>query len=317
MTALAEEAVGMSRAGLAERSAAISRNYRDFQASSRHLAGTEDVLAYAIGRLPATYAAVAAVLEKAGQCLPEFSPTTLLDAGAGPGTASWAAVAEWPEIARVTMVDHGADFRGLARRLSAASLDGALRDAEIGAGDIRRLDLASRRFDLVVASYALTELADDAYLEAVEQLWLHCGGALVLIEPGRPRDYRRLLLARGWLLDRGATMVAPCPHANVCPLPPDDWCHFSTRLPRSRDHMLVKGATVPFEDEKFSYMVLARAELAMERAHARIIAPPERNKFAITLPLCTPVGLERETVMKRDAENFGVARKREWGDAWR
>ena len=40
----------------------------------------------------------------------------------------------------------------------------------------------------------------------------------------------------------------------------DDWCHFSQRLARSRDHMLLKDASVPFEDERYSYVVATRAE---------------------------------------------------------
>ena len=46
----------------------------------------------------------------------------------------------------------------------------------------------------------------------------------------------------------------------------DDWCHFSQRLPRSRDHMLLKDASVPFEDERYSYVVVTQAEGGIRRA---------------------------------------------------
>jgi hypothetical protein len=38
-----------------------------------------------------------------------------------------------------------------------------------------------------------------------------------------------------------------------------DWCHFATRLARSRTHRLAKGAERGFEDEKFAYAVLTRS----------------------------------------------------------
>ena len=45
-------------------------------------------------------------------------------------------------------------------------------------------------------------------------------------------------------------------------LQPPDWCHFTQRLQRSRAHKQVKGAELPFEDEKFAYVALTRAAVA-------------------------------------------------------
>ncbi|MGI8802059.1 MAG: small ribosomal subunit Rsm22 family protein, partial [Solirubrobacteraceae bacterium] len=49
--------------------------------------------AYAAYRAPATYAAVAAALTQVRLLRPEWRPRTLLDLGAGPGVAAWAALA--------------------------------------------------------------------------------------------------------------------------------------------------------------------------------------------------------------------------------
>jgi len=70
-------------------------------------------------------------------------------------------------------------------------------------------------------------------------------GLLVLVEPGTPAGYGRILRARDRLVGLGATLAAPCPHHAACPLTGEDWCHFSVRLPRSRDHRLAKGGEVP------------------------------------------------------------------------
>ncbi len=47
--------------------------------------------AYMAARMPACYAAVFTVLQELRVRLPAFQPVSLLDFGAGPGTAIWAA----------------------------------------------------------------------------------------------------------------------------------------------------------------------------------------------------------------------------------
>ena len=80
----------MSRNDAAERAAAISKTYRD-GGNSAAIRSETDALAYALARMPATYAADIASLNALCEIRPDFAPTSLLDVGAGPGTASWAA----------------------------------------------------------------------------------------------------------------------------------------------------------------------------------------------------------------------------------
>jgi ribosomal protein RSM22 (predicted rRNA methylase) len=92
----------------------------------------------------------------------------------------------------------------------------------------------------------------------------------------------------------------------------DDWCHFSQRLPRSRDHMQAKGAHVPFEDERYSYVVVTRRPLP--RAAARILAPPLETKPGVTFKLCDETGLRAQFVAVRDKDEYRRVRKHGWGD---
>ena len=48
-------------------------------------------VAYAVMRMPACYAAAAHVLHELRECRPDLQPGSMLDFGAGPGTATWAA----------------------------------------------------------------------------------------------------------------------------------------------------------------------------------------------------------------------------------
>lgn len=303
---------GTSRNDLGQRSGRISKDYRAFAPSSQSVKQTDDVIAYALSRLPATYAALITIFDEQQSEHEGFAPRTVLDMGAGPGTASWAASAIWPSIETVTMVDHNARFLDVARTLASGSTNPALQAATLEKAEITGFS-AEHKYDLVIASYALTELFGVA--KAAETLMGLTKGMLVIAEPGRPRDYERLLEIRRQMLQAGATMLAPCPHANDCPLPEGDWCHFSARLPRTRDHMAAKGAVLPFEDEKFAYMAFAAKEADLQVApYERVLAPPHRNKHAITLKLCTPGGLETRVVESREKSAFKRMTKVGWGD---
>jgi ribosomal protein RSM22 (predicted rRNA methylase) len=300
---------------LSRHAADLSVAYRAMQPSRQAVASTADIAAYLAARMPATYAAVASVLEEAQARLPGFSPRTVLDAGAGPGTASWAVVEAFDMVTDLTLLDHNAGLLDVAGRLAAHSSAPALARAQRVGGSLTATPLGGRRFDLVVTSYAMTELPDAGVVEAALGLWGECDGALVIIEPGRTRDYQRLMAVRQALTKAGAQMVAPCPHADTCPLPEGDWCHFSVRLPRSRAHMQAKGASLAYEDEKFSYLIVVRPDLATEPAGARVIRQPDVKKFEVVVPLCTGQGLEQRSISKRDAAAFKSAKKLDWGDA--
>ena len=111
---------------------------------------------YLVARLPATYAAVSRVLAEVAALRPGFAPASLLDAGSGPGTASWAAAEVWPGLERVTFLDTMPEFLKLAAALAAHG-PRALASAEAVAGSMEALPEAVHA-DLVVAAYALAEI---------------------------------------------------------------------------------------------------------------------------------------------------------------
>ena len=170
-------------------------------------------------------------------------------------------------------------------------------------------------FDLVVVGYALTEIAESDLAVVIDQLWSRTSGALVIVEPGTPRDHARLMIVRSRLIALGAHILAPCPHQAPCPLPANDWCHFSVRLPRRRAHKLVKGADAPFEDEKFAYLVAGRS--GGTPPWARVIAPPRVSKAGVSLRLCADKAFEETFIPKRDKARYEKIRKKDWGDPLR
>ncbi len=297
---------GVSRKDLAARSSAISMQYRSGEGSAAAVSNELDVLAYIVARLPATYAVAAAVLDQVRDAAPDFAPRSLLDVGAGPATASWAARETWPEISGLTLTDSNPHFLALARQFSPAA------DAVILSRDLVRDGLPVA--DLAIASFVLAEVPPTSQTSVIAKLFAASRDVLVLVEPGTPDGFARIRAARDILIGEGAHILGPCTHANACPVVAPDWCHFSQRLPRSRDHMRAKGASVPFEDERYSWLAVSRTRKSANEGSARVLAPPKVTKPGIELKLCTPRGLEKRFVARRDKDAFALVRKAGWGE---
>src|ERR1700682_942056 len=104
---------GLSRGDAAERAPRISKTYRSGGGSAA-IRTEADALAYALARMPATYAALTASLNALCEGRPDFAPENLLDAGAGAGTATWAAAETFASLADFTSIDANTALRTLA-----------------------------------------------------------------------------------------------------------------------------------------------------------------------------------------------------------
>jgi ribosomal protein RSM22 (predicted rRNA methylase) len=303
---------GTALADLAAAAAALSRRYREEARDGRlHVGSDGEALAYLAVRLPATYAAVRSSFAAIAQARPDFAPKTALDIGAGPGTALWAAADCWPDLADALLVEASPVFRACGEKLAAqAHLPQVTwRSADVA---VDAIDGAPR--DLVTLAYVLNELAPQARPPLLARLWQATADTLVIVEPGTPAGWQRILAARRQLIESGAHVIAPCPHAQACPLLPPDWCHFAQRVARSRVHRQAKGGEVPWEDEKFSYVAVARGPASA--AAARVIAPPRKASGRVTLKLCRPDGSAGDQLIsRRDGELFKRARRSDWGSS--
>jgi ribosomal protein RSM22 (predicted rRNA methylase) len=311
-TALDTRLHGLSRHDAAERAAIISRTYRD-GGNSRAIRTEADALAYALARMPATYAAVTASLNALREITPHFAPASLLDVGAGPGTATWAAAEAFSSLRDFTLMDANSALRALALALfhNSSRLAGirySLREARAALAD-------AEGADLVVASYMIGEIDEAERSALAGLLWAKTRDTLLIVEPGTPAGYARIIALRAQLIASGAHVAAPCPHDGQCPLSAPDWCHFTQRLPRSQAHRQIKGAELAFEDEKFAYVALSRTPAT--RHPARVLAQPEITKVEVTAKLCTADGLVLAKVPRRAKADYAAARRWRWGDGVR
>src|SRR4030095_7929505 len=116
--AIDRELDGIALADLARASEALSQRSRaEVQDGRLHLADDAAARAYLTTRLPATFAAISAALAAVADARPDFAPRTALDAGAGPGTATWAAAQQWDSLEDATLVEASPAIRAVGQRL--------------------------------------------------------------------------------------------------------------------------------------------------------------------------------------------------------
>jgi ribosomal protein RSM22 (predicted rRNA methylase) len=291
--------IAQHSASLKKAREALSQDYREGKASPFSDEGKR--LAYLGARLPATYAAVFKVLR-------EISPFDhLLDLGAGPGTASWAAAEIFPELKKITLVEKSSDAISLGKELSKDASHEVLRNAQwiqqSVADPIPKADVA-------ILSYVINELKDPT--PVIERCW-NAVTTLIIIEPGTPKGFERIRRAREQLISLKANILAPCPHALACPIQGNDWCHFAARVERTKLHRLLKEGSLGYEDEKFSYVIASKNPSPL--FSGRIIRQPMKQSGFVKLALCSDTGkLEEKIVTRKNKESYRAARDAEWGD---
>lgn len=309
--AIDQKLAGIPLRQLATAAAELTERYQGtISARTRHISSEIHRVAYLAVRLPATYAVAQAVLAEARHLMPDSSPSSLLDLGAGPGTIGWAATHEFESLTQITQIEADMELMETGKSLAACA-PAELCNANWRIGDIRTF----KEFpisDLICCSYALNEIPDARAI--IDRAWQATRQALVIIEPGTVKGFELIRALRAELIRLGANILAPCPHQDPCPMEGSDWCHFSVRVERSALHRQIKAGRLGYEDEKYSYLIAARAPFPS--AAARILRHPEKHAGFIRLDLCGKEERKTITVTRSDKENWKKARKKEWGDSW-
>ncbi|HSX26609.1 MAG TPA: small ribosomal subunit Rsm22 family protein [Chlamydiales bacterium] len=279
----------------------LTRNYRTAPSSTSIFKNDSQKLAYLATRMPATYSAIRHVLQRI-----QIPCRRLLDLGAGPGTASWAALEHFPDLEEITLIEQSHEAIALGQKLS--------HKWSIKAQWIQQSLETLTVFpsaDLAILSYVLNETKNPEAL--IDHCWNSPISTLAIIEPGTPKGFALIRTLRQKLIEKGAHILAPCPHALTCPIQNADWCHFSARIERTRLHRLLKGGALGHEDEKFSYLVVSK--IPQSPPPSRIVRHPQKHSGHVRLSLCTQEGTLKEKVVTRsDKNSYRQARDSEWGD---
>lgn len=294
--------------------AAVWRVHEKYVNGSFCLHGPEEHLAYILYRMPATYGATFSALARLKEVCGSFSPSTMLDLGSGPGTAIIAAMENFPSLAKAEGIEKDEQFCELFSSYCHL-LEGC--ETKIRRADLAKVSSLENPVDLMTAAYSCGELSKDLRSTWLKMASLH-SKAIVIVEPGTPAGWKCILECREILQSHQMVVVAPCPHNNACPrVGTTSWCHMSVRLPRTSVHRRIKGGTLGYEDEKFTYLVAVHADVA--RPFGRIIRAPCHRSGHTHLTLCTRSGEVKETVVSRKhKEIYPFVKRAKWGDPlWR
>ena len=79
-------------------------------------------------------------------------------------------------------------------------------------------------------------------------------------------------------------------------------------------HRRIKDAELGYEDEKFSYVAVAREPVDLPAS--RIIRRPQQRPGLIELETCAPEGVRTVRAPHHERETFRAARKAAWGSVW-
>ena len=293
---LEQEIDGIELKKLKQSAQNISEKYRDKsqKKNTRLINSKEDAVAYAVSRMPATYGAVYSALKYSLEMMPYAEITSLLDVGAGTGTATWA-VNELLKIESNICVENEDYMLNLGQKLMKNEIDNV---QWIKKNIIT--DNIEEKADLVISSYVLNEIKAENRNQILEKLWNSTEKLLLIIEPGTPEGYNQIKEIRDYFIKKGANIVAPCAHEKECKISKNDWCAFSCRVARTKVHKLLKEGEAPYEDEKFSYIAVSKMKT---------------DKKDRILKLCTTEGdIEKTTITKKEKEKFKIAKKLNNGD---
>ncbi len=300
----------MDLKGLIEGRQDLSERYRSPEGKKQLMASEAHRQSYLISRMPATYSAI----RKCFQWIQErgdFPIKSLLDLGAGPGTGIWAAADAFNALENATLIEQDNALISLGKQLAAFSDHPVFQKAKWCVDNIEILE-SLENHDCLLFSYSIGELGN---MENILKLAFEkATQLLVVIEPGTPAGFERIRLIRSRLIDMGAHLIAPCPHHNACPMKDGDWCHFSVRLERTSLHRRLKGGTLGYEDEKFSYVAATKTLHPLPAS--RILATPDRHSGHIRLKLCTAEGVKYPIISKKMGKDYKEARKADWGDVY-
>ncbi len=314
-TAIEQELSSVSFSSLTAAATELSDRYRQQRKAERFMTSDAHRLAYVAVRMPATFAAVSKTLESVCYLMPDVQPQSLLDLGAGTGAAAWAAAEAFDSLRQFSLIEQDSRLIELGRKLAQESEHTALRSADWRLANLNSVK-EFQSHDLVLCSYALGEIDSAAVGKIIKAAWQSTGHLLIIVEPGTTKGFTTVRAVRDQLIEAGAVLVAPCPHSNACPMPTDDtdWCHFSARFDRTQLHRRLKGGSLGYEDEKFSYIAASKYPVTPESA--RVIRHPLRQPGFTQLQLCTPEGFQTVSIIKRDKDTWKRARKTDWGDGF-
>ena len=258
-------------------------------------------IAYACARMPATYSAAMHVLNEFHEKVKDSHIKNVLDLGSGTG-ALMSAFISYGIKSEYTAVEKSINMKNISEKL--------IENSELRV-DILNKDVFDffktnqKTYDSSFLIYFLNELNDKKKI--LHEIDKTTENFIFVIEPGTPKGFDNIKLVKEFAQNRSYSIIAPCA-TDQCPMKHDDWCHFSVRVPRKMRHIFIKNASLPYEDEKFSYIIVSKTH-PKNFSKNRIIRRPIKKVGHTILDICTDDGIKRIFT-----SNKTINKKLLWGD---
>ncbi|GHU15701.1 ribosomal small subunit Rsm22 [Alphaproteobacteria bacterium] len=260
-----------------------------------------DAVAYACARMPATYNTIMYVLGEFHKKMPNFHADSVLDIGSGTG-ALMSAFISYNISPDYTAIEKSVNMKKVSEKL----VENSPLKVKFQNKDILEFFKSNRaNYDCTFLVYSFNEFKDkEKILDEIDKITTKC---IFLIEPGTPEGFNNIKLIKELARNKSCAVIAPCA-ADICPLSPKDWCHFSVRLPRNANHTFIKNAKLSYEDEKFCYIIISK-DSSENLSENRIIKRPIKRVGHMIFDTCTSEGIKRFTI-----SNKVIDKKPSWGD---
>lgn len=284
----------------------LTQNYRS-GTKKNYMSEEGHRIAYLCCRFPATASVIARVLFELQKREGLVQIESLLDVGAGPGTASHVVRKIFGALGRFTLLEKDKALGALGKEILNLKEDNFYWDF---------IDLEKKftedLHDLVIFSYSLGELSSQRQEILLKEAWKICKKYLIIVEPGTTLGFARIKKFRECLLKENAHLIAPCPGSYTCPIKEGDWCHFSARVARTSLHRQIKSGSLGHEDEKFSYLIFSKEK--SNSPQARIVRHPLKRSGHVIFRVCKD-GEIKDLVVTKKTDNYPIIKKSEWGDS--
>ncbi len=271
-------------------------------------------LSYIASRMPATMKVIEYSLKEIKK-ISKIKIKTILDLGSGPGAIIWAVLSylNLQHINRVfpniLAVDKDEKMLWYGKELIKQEI-GISKKVVFEKNDI--LKIKNFDFDLVMLSYVANELKNFQIDKIINRWFFSKSKIIVFVEPGTRCGFKNIKYIRASLIKKSCDLIAPCPNTLKCPIPKNDWCHFFVRVKRSKIHKYIKGASLGYEDEKFSYVIATKQKI--KHPKARILRFVKKTKKDLQFVLCKDGKISLEKVLRKDKKRYKIVEKLNWGD---
>ena len=289
----------------------ISEKYREEKINSSIVLSNEKLaLSYLASRMGETSNIIYDVFDKLNAFFDlNDNINSVLDLGSGTGSVFWA-LDNFNKTAKITAIEKQESMIKYSKMLAKdLDFDITYINEDVLSEKVKNLEI----FNLVIESFMLNELSKKDREKVLELMYEKTNDLIVLIEPGTPTSYKRMMEDREFLLKKGMNIILPCPHEKQCPLI-NDYCNFSVRMNRTKTSTMIKDATLNYEDEKYFYLIFSK-NIKGSLHKSVVLRKPVYRKKLVELKLCNDNNQISNTIItKNNKDIYSISKKLKHGD---